>query len=531
MKMSSGLRLAATVGACLSVCCAASAASVTTQWGDVAEPTLPGTLCATLGASMAPVNGSIDRLDGNASDSAPDTRRIQGAIDACPAGQAVRLVQGAAGTTGFLSGPLALKSGVTLWIDKGVTLFASRNPADYDNGAGICGTATSSHQDACKPFIQAASTVGSGIVGDGAIDGRGGSLLTSGPNAGIRSWWDVAYQNKSENLYQHNPLLIQVRDGGNFTLYRVAVLNAPNFHIVTSGVSGVTAWGIKILSPSLAYSQPGYACPANSTPDQATPASCFTPETVKNTDGFDPGQSSQVLLAHSYISVGDDNVAVKSHGKRASTQLAFIDNHFYYGHGMSIGSETDSGLSDMQVAGLSIDGFDSSGGIGLRIKSDASRGGKVDGVTYSGVCMRDVRQPLVFDSYYSNASGGTHYPRFTNIKVSGLHALGSSKYGGGQMTFAGFDADGHHYPMSITLDNVVFDGAQPTFAPGHNGGPNGVPAATHFVFGPGAVSFAQSITPSSADDVKVKVVPGTSVPVDCRTAFEPLHSVLPSSPI
>ncbi|EGH26571.1 polygalacturonase, partial [Pseudomonas amygdali pv. mori str. 301020] len=39
---------------------------------------------------------------------------------------------------------------------------------------------------------------------------------------------------------------------------------------------------------------------------------CFTPETVKNTDGFDPGQSNKVLLAYSYISTGDDNVAIKS---------------------------------------------------------------------------------------------------------------------------------------------------------------------------------------------------------------------------
>jgi hypothetical protein len=74
-----------------------------------------------------------------------------------------------------------------------------------------------------------------------------------------------------------------------------------------------------------------------------TPASCFTPDTVKNTDGFDPAQSSNVLLAYSYISTGDDDVAVKS-GKGASSNLNFAHNHFYYGHGMSIGSETSGGL-------------------------------------------------------------------------------------------------------------------------------------------------------------------------------------------
>ncbi len=135
----------------------------------------------------------MDGTDGSSSGSQPDTSRIQQAITACPAGQAVQLVAGASGESGFLSGPLTLKSGVQLWIDTGVTLFASRNPADFDNGPGTCGAATSSDPNACNPFILASGTANSGIVGAGAIDGRGGSLLTSGPNAGKRSWWDVAF--------------------------------------------------------------------------------------------------------------------------------------------------------------------------------------------------------------------------------------------------------------------------------------------------------------------------------------------------
>ncbi|MGJ7497904.1 glycoside hydrolase family 28 protein [Variovorax sp. RT4R15] len=538
VAMRHAIVLGAIISACGSVAVpsaqAAPAQSVQTQWGSVSEPALPGTVCATLTAAMTPVNGSIDMADGDPSNSQPDLQRIQRAIDACPSGQAVKLVRGASGASGFISGPLKLRSGVKLWIDGGVTLFASRNPRDYDNGVGTCGTATASRRRSCNPFILAAATVGSGIVGDGAIDGRGGSVLTSGANAGRRSWWDVAFQNKTEQLSQQNPLLIQIQGGSDFTLYRAAVLNAPNFHIVTGDVSGITAWGIKILSPSLEYTKPGYACPADSTPDKTTPATCFTPETVKNTDGFDPGRSDHVLLAHSYVSVGDDNVAVKSHGKRPSTDLAFTDNHFYYGHGMSIGSETDAGLRNMVVTDLAIDGFDSTGGIGLRIKSDASRGGKVDGVTYRGICMRNVRQPLIFDSYYRPADAGTRYPLFTNIKVSGLHSFGSRKYGGGQMTFAGFNAAGQRNPLSITLDNVVFDGPQPTFGRGRNGdpstGPTG-PGATHFVFGPGAVSFAPSISPSSVSDLTVSTIIGTSTPVDCSAAFVPLSSVLASSPI
>jgi polygalacturonase len=220
----------------------------------------------------------------------------------------------------------------------------------------------------CRLFITANATQGSGIVGDGAIDGRGGSLLPSGPNAGQRSWWDVAFQNKTQGLSQQVPLLVKIVGGGNFTLYRVAVKNAPNFHIVTSGVNGITAWGLKLLTPSIVYSQAGYACPAGSTPDVKTPATCFTPDTAKSTDGFDPGNSRQVVLAHSFISVGDDDVAVKLHNGPTSTQLAFLHNHFYYGHGML-------------VEDLVIDGHDSSNSIVRERSTPASPASRFKGCT------------------------------------------------------------------------------------------------------------------------------------------------------
>lgn len=508
----------------------APSTAVVTQWGTVGEPPLPSTVCARLPAMLTATNGSVDALDASPSVSEPDQTRIQQAINACPAGQAVKLVTGSSGENGFLSGPLTLKSGVQLWIDAGVTLFVSRNPADFDNGPGTCGTATAADPHACTALIVATSTVGSGIVGAGTIDGRGGSLLTSGPNARRRTWWDVAYQNKTSGLNQQNPRLVQVNKGSNFTLHGITLQNSPNFHIVTSGVTGVTAWGIKILSPSLVYTKKNYACPAGTTPDAVTPASCFTPDTVKNTDGFDPGQSSKVLLAWSYISTGDDDVAVKAGGSPSSSQLTFAHNHFYYGHGLSIGSETDAGLSGMAVTDLSIDGFDSPNGNGLRIKSDSSRGGKVQDVSYSHVCMRNVRSPLVFDPFYS-ASAGKLYPSFTGIRLSAVHDLGSAKYGGGLVTFSGYERNGTDNPLVIALDNVVFDGAQPTFEAGHNGGPSALPASTHFTFGPGTVSFASEIQASVSKDVTVTGTSGASTAVDCTNAFVPLNSVLANSPI
>ena len=72
--------------------------------------------------------------------------------------------------------------------------------------------------------------------------------------------------------------------------------------------------------------------------------------------------------------IGDDNIALK--GGSPVSNVLIQDNHFYRGHGMSIGSETNAGVTNVTVKNLSIDGADS----GLRIKSDSTKGGNVQGI-------------------------------------------------------------------------------------------------------------------------------------------------------
>ena len=508
----------------------AADAPVSTQWGQVSEPPWPTTVCKTITAKRAPVNGSVDSLDGAPSNSQPDTADIQNAITNCPSGEAVKLVADPSGPTGFITGPLTLKSGVTLWIDSGVTLFASRNPKDYDTGAGTCGTATKHNDQSCKPLIVANKTTASGVVGGGTIDGRGGSLLTDGANANVRTWWDVAWQNRTQGLYQQTPRILQVQNGSKFVLHGITLQNSPGFHVWAYGVTGLTAWGIKMLTPSLVYTKVGYKCPTGTMPNEVTPATCFTPDTVQNTDCFDTGYSSNVLMAYSYISVGDDHVAIKSSSGAGAHNHTYAHNHFYYGHGLSIGSETNAGVSDIEVNDLVMDGNDSGESGGLRIKTDSSRGGTVSNIAYKNVCMRNVSHPLTFDPFYASATG-TRYPNLDGVTVSGFHYLGSPKYSGGTLTFVGYTINGQNNPLVISLDNVVFDNTLPTYAPGHNHGPSTQPAATHFTLGPGPVSFASSIVPSSTTGVTVRGTPGAGTGIDCSSAFTPLNAVLPASPI
>ena len=495
-----------------------------------AEPKLPSVVCSTLSATRQQTGGRLpDALDADPANSQPDRKILQETINACPPGQAVKLVTSGANNA-FLAGRLTLKSGVTLWVDAGVTVFASRSPLDYDNGTGNCGDALSSGGSACIAWITASGTVGSGIVGDGTLDGRGGSVMTSGHRANLMTWWDLAMQSKaSPALDQNNPRMLQVSGGSGFTLYRINIQNSPKFHVVTSGVKGFTAWGVKLLTPSLAYANPGYTCAAGTFPTPTktmVPSTCFYPEVVKNTDGFDPGTSSDVTLAYSYISTGDDNVAIKSSGAPVSTNQLYGHNHFYYGHGMSIGSETDAGVDNIKVWDLATDGHDGNGVVGLRIKSDGTKGGEVKNVVYKSVCARRTKDAMVFDPYYSSVSTFASAPNFHDITISGYHYVNfpGSAYNSGKVTFNGYSSNNIIHPLEMRLDNVVFDDAPTVVTSAHNGGPPPVSNA-QFTFGPGPVSFTMPVGATvKITDERTETPP----PIDCSAAFEAFPS--PASP-
>ena len=184
---------------------------------------------------------------------------------------------------------------------------------------------------------------------------------------------------------------------------------------------GFTAWGVKIQ----------------------------TPKTARNTDGIDPSSSTNVTIAHCHIDTGDDNVAIKAGGAGPATHITIAHNHFYSGHGMSIGSNTNGGASAIRVVDLTIDGADN----GLRIKSDRSRGGLVQDVSYENVCMRNVANPILLDHDVHDL------PRRPAPRVPGHRLKDVRSVTTGWSTLRGLDA-GH--PVEVLLDNVTVDGLRPS---------------------------------------------------------------------
>ncbi len=372
----------------------------------VTEPTIPPA-CTTLQAELAAAHGVLSGND----ERKLDTERIQRAIDGCDPGKAV-VLKGHGKRDVFLTGPLTLKSGVTLVVDANTVLAASRDPRVFDIRPGSCGI-VSEHGHGCKGMITATNTSGSGIMGDGSIDGRGGAKLL-GQQV---TWWDLAHEAKVTDKSQSVPWMLMVRDSKDFTLYRITLRNSPGFHVSVNQTDGFTAWGVKIM----------------------------TPKTARNTDGIDPGSSRNVTITHCYIHAGDDNVAVKSSSRGGpASHISVVHNHFYTGHGMSIGSGTDGGVDHLLVDDLTIDGADN----GIRIKSDRSRGGLVEDAVYRDVCIRDTKNPIVLTPMYTTFAGNK-LPVYRNITLENVHVLSPGAY-----TFLGLDAQ---HMLEVTLDNVFSD--------------------------------------------------------------------------
>jgi polygalacturonase len=378
----------------------------------VTEPVLPQ-VRATLDAQLKTSGRTLAEAD----EAKLDTARIQKALDKCGKGKGVLLrAQGAANA--FVSGPLELRNGVTLIIAKGVTLFASRNASLFETAPGSCGVLVDTGHG-CKPLISVRHVTGAGIMGEGVIDGRGGEKIL-GKNV---SWWDLAEQARVGG-HQQVPRIIVADYADNFTLYRITLKNSPNFHVTYNHGDGFTVWGLKIDTPQ---------------------------RLARNTDGVDPGNGSKnVTITHSFIRTGDDNVALKG-GPGGITNVTISHNHFYWGHGMSIGSETQGGVSKIRVSDLSLDGPDN----GIRIKSNGSRGGLTQDVVYDDVCVRNSPNPITLDTAYSAAGSlkGNLPPSMREIILRNVRVSG-----GGTISFNGYTRE---HRIGAILDGVFLTDAAP----------------------------------------------------------------------
>lgn len=121
----------------------------------------------------------------------------------------------------------------------------------------------------------------------------------------------------------------------------------------------------------------------------------LAPADSPNTDGIDPDSSSNVCIEDSYISTGDDLVAVKSGWDeygiafgRASRSITIrrVTGSSPYA-GIAVGSETSGGVVDVLAEHITLYNM----GIGIHLKTNIGRGGVVRNITLSNVYMENAR--------------------------------------------------------------------------------------------------------------------------------------------
>jgi polygalacturonase len=334
-----------------------------------------------------------------------DTAAIQKALDACgdPGGGTVLLPAGT-----YLSQPLVLRTKTTLQLESGATLRATDDPADYKR---------TDKPNAFTPFISGEDLEDVTIAGRGVIDG-----------AGARWWVDAeAARQKKSGFTLPRPNLIMLTRVTNLVVRDVTL------HLVPTECDGVTVSGITILAP----------------------------DRSPNTDGIDPSMCRRVTITGCTIDCGDDNIAIKS-GKRAKGRefgcedISVADCMFKHGHGMSIGSETVGGVRNVRVKNCTFEDTDN----GIRIKSDRTRGGRVENIVFEDIKMTNVRGAISFSCYYpkvplkDEAQTVTDTtPRFSNIVIRHLSATSSKE--------AGIIAGLPESPIeNVVLENVSIEAAK-----------------------------------------------------------------------
>jgi polygalacturonase len=127
-----------------------------------------------------------------------------------------------------------------------------------------------------------------------------------------------------------------------------------------------------------------------------------TPSGTANTDGIDPAGTNW-LIENCQISDGDDDIALKP-GQQFCANITIQNCTILFGHGISIGGQTNFGLNGMTVTNCTFNGTTN----GLRLKAGEGNGGLVQNVSYSNITMTNVTNPIIVNSYYTD--GSDNYP-------------------------------------------------------------------------------------------------------------------------
>ncbi len=321
----------------------------------------------------------------------------------------------------YLTGPIVMKSNITLYVEAGATLLFSDNFEDYlpyveMRYEGVV-------MKSFCPFIYAYGQENIAIIGRGKLDGQG------------KKWWFELFRTEGEvnkygalkNVDKYNklwekenpglpeqmaddykpvikrrffrPPFIQPYKCKNVLIEGVTISNSPFWTINPEFCENVTIHAVNVINkPS------------------------------PNTDGINPESCKNVHISDCHISVGDDCITLKSGRDEQARKIGVpcenvtITNcTMENGHGgVVIGSEMSGDVRKVTISNCVFDGTDR----GVRIKSMRGRGGHVEDIRIDNIVMNNIKkEAITVNLVYGDTKPepvSEKTPAFRNIHISNL---------------------------------------------------------------------------------------------------------------
>ncbi|MGH2649364.1 MAG: glycoside hydrolase family 28 protein [Ginsengibacter sp.] len=325
----------------------------------------------------------------------------------------------------WLTGPIQLQSDINLCVEKGALIIFTKDHSQY-------------------PMIKASSKTGNivtaspiygydlkniAITGEGIIDGGGDSWrpvkkekttaaqwkdFTSSGGAISNDgniWWPTKEAMDGEEYLKNlkknkpdpvaddylpardylRPYMLYLINCDNILLENITLRNSPKFVFYPNSCTNLTMRHVNI----------------------------FNEWWAQNGDGIDISRCKNVFVYRCTVSAGDDGICMKSGGVKKDDSSFGLENIViaecvvYHAHGgFVIGSNTDGGMQNIFVSNCNYIGTD----VGIRVKSNAGRGGLVKNIFIRNIYMSGIRNEAIsFNTYYEDVPAGSVKKNANNI--------------------------------------------------------------------------------------------------------------------
>ncbi len=365
-----------------------------------------------------------------------NTEAFAKAIDACTKAGGGRVI---VPSGVWLTGPIELKSNVDLHLEHGALIQFTTDHTQYP----IIKAGTKSNSFTAASPIYGYDLSNIAITGDGIIDGGGDSwrpvkkekttaaqwselTRTGVVSKDGKVWWPsfeaISGEDYMRKLKERTtkptaedylpardylrPYMLYLVNCNNVLIESVTLRNSPKFVFYPNRCSNLTMNKVSVYNDWWA----------------------------QNGDGIDISACKNVMVYKCNVNAGDDGICMKSSGLKDISNpvlenIVIAGCTVFRAHGgFVIGSNTDGGINNVYVTDCNFIGTD----IGIRVKSNAGRGGLVKNIYVDNIVMKNIlHEAISFNTYYEDVPAGKDakdvkttvadkIPEFTDFHISNI---------------------------------------------------------------------------------------------------------------